>query len=131
MTSRINHHFPQGILATQLAEQFGTPLYVYDSEIIQRQYHRLINAFKSVPIKIKFACKALNNLAILRLMKNLGAGLDAVSIEEVQLGLIAGFEPSQILFTPNSVSFDEIKEAVQLNVQVNIDNIAMLEHFGN
>jgi len=128
-----NNHQAQftGIAPTELAEQFGTPLYVYDAAIIKSQYQKLTNAFQNVPLKIKFACKSLNNLTILKLMKNLGVGLDAVSIEEVQLGLIAGFEPSQILFTPNSVSFEEIQEAVHLNVLVNIDNIAMLEHFGN
>ena len=120
-----------GIPATELAEQFGTPLYVYDAAVISRQYERLTKAFHAVPLKVKFACKALNNQAILRLMKRLGAGLDAVSIEEILLGLHAGFEPSEILFTPNSVSFDEIREAVELKVMVNIDNISMLEHFGD
>ncbi|MFI5134959.1 MAG: diaminopimelate decarboxylase [Chitinophagales bacterium] len=131
MTS--NNHQPLlgGISPAQLTEQFGTPLYVYDAAIIERQCRKLSNAFQNVPLKIKFACKALNNIAILKFMRGLGVGLDAVSIEEVQLGLLAGFEPSQILFTPNSVSFDEIQEAVRLNVLVNIDNIAMLEHFGN
>jgi diaminopimelate decarboxylase len=120
-----------GIPAETLAAEFGTPVYVYDAATIKSQYEKLCNAFHAVPLKVKFACKALNNLAILRLMRTLGAGLDAVSIEEVRLGLLAGFSPDEILFTPNGVSFDEIQEAVKLNVTVNIDNIAMLERFGH
>jgi diaminopimelate decarboxylase len=60
-----------------------------------------------------------------------GAELDTVSIQEVYLGLKAGFKPEEILFTPNCVSFDEIQEAVKLGVMINIDNIAILEQFGH
>lgn len=128
------HHPPHligGIPVNDLVKEFGTPVYVYDAGIIARQYRRLVSAFGQVPVKVKYACKALNNINILHLIKELGAGLDAVSIEEVKLGLLSGFEAREILFTPNSVSFAEIKEAVELGVTVNIDNIALLEHFGN
>lgn len=114
-----------------LANQFGTPLYAYDAETIKRQYNRLTAAFPGVKLKIKYACKALTNLEVLRYIKGLGAGLDAVSIEEVHIGLKAGFQPEEILFTPNSVGFDEIREAVKLGVNINIDNISILEQFGH
>ena len=114
-----------------LCEQFGTPLYVYDGDIIERQYKKLTSAFSSVSLKIKYALKANSNQGILRLMKKLGSGLDAVSIEEVQLGLLAGFSPEEILFTPNGVAFDELKKAVEIGVKINIDNISVLEHFGH
>lgn len=68
---------------------------------------------------------------ILRLFQKLGSGLDTVSIQEVQLGLMAGFEPKDIIFTPNGVSFEEIKEAVELGVKINIDNLSILEQFGH
>jgi len=58
-------------------------------------------------LKIDYAMKALSNLAILKLLKELGAGLDCVSIEEVKLGLAAGFQPQEIIYTPNGVSFNE------------------------
>ena len=112
-------------------KEFGTPLYVYDAETIERQYKKITTAFSGVNLKIKYACKALSNQAILKLIKNLGSGLDAVSIEEVMLGLKAGFAPQEILFTPNGVSFDEIKAGVEKKIVINIDNIALLEHFGN
>ncbi|MFM7015419.1 MAG: diaminopimelate decarboxylase [Bacteroidota bacterium] len=115
----------------EIAAQYGTPCYLYVGEKIEQQYQRLSNAFKDVDVKIKYALKANNNMAILKLLQKQGAGLDAVSLEEVQLGLYAGFRAEQILFTPNSISFSEIVEAVSLGVQINIDNISLLEQFGN
>ncbi|HMK06314.1 MAG TPA: diaminopimelate decarboxylase [Flavobacterium sp.] len=115
-----------------LAEQFGSPLYVYDAEKIESQYHRLTSAFSKVErLRVNYAVKALSNVAVLQLMKQIGAGLDTVSIQEVQLGLHAGFAPYRIIYTPNGVSFEEIEEAAQLGVQINIDNLSVLEHFGN
>lgn len=115
----------------QLAEQFGNPLYVYDAEKIQSQYLRLRGAFSKVErLRINYAVKALSNLAILQLLKQMGSNLDTVSIQEVQLGLHAGFQPQQIIYTPNGVSFEEIEEVAQLGVQINIDNLSVLEHFG-
>lgn len=114
-----------------LAEQFGTPLYVYDENTFVSQYKRLTNAFKGVNLKIKYACKALSNQAILKVFKKIGSGLDAVSIQEVKLGLKAGYAPEEILFTPNGVSFEEIKMGVDAGVVINIDNISILEHFGH
>lgn len=115
----------------QLAEEFGSPLYVYDAEKIQSQYNRLTSAFSKVErLRINYAAKALSNLAVLQLLKSFGSNLDTVSIQEVQLGLHAGFEPHQIIYTPNGVSFEEIEEAALLGVQINIDNLSVLEHFG-
>lgn len=126
-----NRYTLQNIPVLDICEEFGTPLYVYDTSIIERQYQRLTNAFSAVPLKLKYACKALNNLSVLKFMRKLGAGLDAVSIEEVELGLMAGFTPEEILFTPNSVSFEEIKKGVEHGITINIDNIAVLEQFGH
>lgn len=114
----------------KIAQQYGTPVYVYHAERIEFQYNRLKNAFKSVDVQLHYAMKALNNINILKLMKNMGSGLDAVSIEEVELGLMAGFEPHQIMYTPNCVDFDEIVAAVDKGVVINIDNISILEQFG-
>lgn len=114
-----------------IAHTFGSPVYVYDAEKISSQYHRLVNAFSAVPkLRINYAMKALSNISVLKLMKDLGTGLDTVSIQEVQLGLLAGFAPEQIIFTPNGVSMNEIEEAMRLGVQLNIDNLSFLEQFG-
>ncbi len=115
----------------ELAETYGTPLYVYNTDRIAARYKGLTDAFKDANVKIKYAAKALTNINILRLLQQLGSGLDTVSIQEVKLGLKAGFEPQEIIYTPNCVSFDEIREAVELGVHINIDNISVLEQFGH
>jgi diaminopimelate decarboxylase len=115
----------------KIAQNYGAPVYVYDSEKIISQFNRLTKAFGSVPkLKLNYAAKALSNISILRLMNSLGSGLDTVSIQEVQLGLMAGFQPHDIIYTPNGVSLEEIEEASQLGVQINIDNLSILEQFG-
>ncbi len=114
-----------------LAEEFGTPLHVYEKEKIEEKISKLKNAFKQVPSRFFYACKALSNINILKTIAQAGIGLDTVSINEVKLGLKAGFEPKNILFTPNCVAFDEIAEAKELGIHINIDNISILEQFGN
>ena len=114
-----------------IATEFGNPLYVYDSTKIASQYQRLTTAFSSIGnLKINYATKALSNVSILKLMRELGSGLDTVSIQEVKLGLAAGFEPKAIIYTPNGVSLNEIEEVAKMGVQINIDNLSLLEQFG-
>ena len=114
-----------------LAEQFGSPLYVYNAEKIQSQYNRLTKAFSKVnKLRINYAMKALSNVAILELLKEMGSGLDTVSIQEVLLGLHAGYDPDKIFYTPNGVSLEEIEEVNAMGVQINIDNLSILEQFG-
>jgi len=120
-----------GVDLLDVANEFGTPVYVYDADTIADKYQQINAAFSSVKLRIKFACKALTNLTILRYMKSLGAGLDAVSIQEAMLGIKAGFDPKDILFSPNGVSFDEIRKGVELGLTINIDNISILEQFGH
>lgn len=116
----------------KIAQEFEAPLYVYDAEKITSQYQRLTNAFNGVSsLRLNYAAKALSNLSILRLMNSLGSGLDTVSIQEVKLGLMAGFQPESIIYTPNGVSLEEIEEAAALGVQINIDNLSVLEQFGS
>ncbi len=114
-----------------MATEYGTPLYIYQKEKIESQYKKLTNAFKQSNTKFFYACKALSNINILKIVQKMGAGLDTVSINEVKLGLMAGFEPHQILYTPNCVHFSEIEEAKEFGVHINIDNISILEQFGN
>ena len=114
-----------------LVEKYDSPLYVYDAEKIEEQYKRITGAFSSVKhLKINYAVKALSNVNILKLFKSFNAGLDTVSVQEVQLGLKAGFDPQDIIFTPNGVSLEEIVQAKDLGVQINIDNLSILEQFG-
>jgi diaminopimelate decarboxylase len=115
----------------QIANKFGTPVYVYHAERITEQYQKLQKAFSKCTAQFFYACKSLTNINILKHINNLGASLDCVSINEVKLGLMAGFKADNILFTPNCVDFEEILQAKDLGVKINIDNISILEQFGN
>ena len=116
----------------QAASEFGSPLYVYDANKIKYQYNRLVKSFKSVKnLQLNYAVKALSNISILKYLIDLGSGIDAVSIQEVHLALKSGINPEKIIYTPNGVSMDEIKFASELGVKINIDNLSVLEDFGN
>ena len=115
----------------QIAKDYGSPVYVYDAHKMEDQYNRLTAAFSKVnKLKINYAAKALTNISVLKFINKLGAGLDTVSIQEVRLGLHAGFVPEKIIYTPNGVSLEEIEEVAKLGVQINIDNLSILEQFG-
>jgi diaminopimelate decarboxylase len=116
---------------TAIAGEFGTPVYVYHAEKIKEQYGKLQNAFKKCDARIFYACKSLTNINVLKYIHTLGASLDCVSINEVKLGLLAGFSKDAILYTPNCVDFEEVLAAKELGVNINIDNISILEQFGN
>jgi len=131
MEFKNNTYRIQGLDVTGIAKQYGTPLYVYDAAKITDQMQTLKNAFSNQNVRIKFAAKSLTNISILKLIRSLGTGVDVVSIQEAHIAIKAGFKPSEILFTPNCVDFDEMLEGVELGLTINIDNISILEQFGN
>jgi diaminopimelate decarboxylase len=114
----------------QLANEFGTPLYVYHAEKIKEQYEKLKLAFAKTNTRFFYACKALTNVSILKYIKSLGSSVDCSSIFEVRLALHAGFSPKNILYTSNGINFSEIEEAQSLGVIINIDSLSNLEKFG-
>lgn len=113
-----------------IAEEFGTPVYVYHAEKIKSQYERLTAAFSGINAKFFYACKALTNINILRYIKSMGCHVDCSSVNEVQLAIKAGFEPKNILYTSNNIHFTEIVKAAELGVNINIDSLSNLEKFG-
>ncbi len=115
----------------ELVGKYGSPLYIYETAKMKSQLERLVNAFKDTRMLVYYACKALTNLNILHFFQKMGTGLDAVSIQEVMLGIKAGFKPEDILYTANCVSLEEIEKVVKLGVRINIDNISILEQFGH
>jgi diaminopimelate decarboxylase len=115
---------------TRLAQQFGTPVYVYHAEKIKEQYQKLTAAFRDSNTLFFYACKALTNINILRYIRDLGANVDCSSINEVRLALHAGFPIERVLYTSNGIGFDEIEEAQGLGVIINIDSLSNLEKFG-
>jgi len=120
----------QNVSWQRLAEEFGTPLYIYDAQKILTRLKDLQTAFADSQAKVKYAIKALSNISVLKLLKRHGAGADAVSVNEIKLALLAGFVPQDIVYTPSCADFDEISEAVALGVTVNLDSLPMLEQFG-
>ena len=112
------------------ANEYGTPLYVYHAEKINSQYQSLLTHFSASNTRFFYACKALTNIHILDVVKRAGCNVDCSSINEAKLALHVGFAPQNILYTSNSVSFEEICEAVSLGLNVNIDSLSNLEKFG-
>ena len=114
----------------EAAYNFGTPIYVYDLSIIENQYRKLQNSFKNLNnYKVHFASKSLSNISILKFIKNLGLGLDAVSLEEIKTGIICGFNKDEILYTPNGVDFSEIQEAKSIGVKINLDSLESIKEY--
>lgn len=130
MAASNNPIYIQGVSLESIAKEFGTPVYVYDGEKITSQIHTLKKAFEKVPLKIKYATKALTNISVLKLVKRAGGEVDAVSLEEVKICLQAGYEGKDIMYTPSGVSLDEIKQVVELGAMINLDSISILEQFG-
>ncbi len=114
----------------KIAKEFGTPVYVYHAEKIKEQYEKLTESFKNTNTVFFYACKALTNINILKYIRSLGCNVDCSSINEVRLALHAGFSPGNILYTSNGIAFDEIEEAKELGVIINIDSLSNLKKFG-
>ncbi len=131
MKLKKNRYVVQGYDVSLLAHTYGTPLYIYDTASIDHQISIFKKAFSGVNVRINYACKANTNLCILKYMKHRGLCLDTVSLQEVKMGLSTGFDPGEIIFTPNCVDFDEITEAVSLGVRINIENLSNLQKFGS
>jgi diaminopimelate decarboxylase len=119
---------PQQLL--NIADEYGTPVYVYHAEKITEQFQKLQQAFAGCPARFFYASKALTNINILKHIKSLGCHADCSSINEVKLALHAGFSKENVLYTSNGIAFSEIEEAVTLGVNVNIDSLSNLEKFG-
>lgn len=129
MSASVTEFQIAGLGVGSLAREFGTPLYVYNGNVIINQLEKL-RAVLPARHSIRYAAKALTNPAVLRLLEQHGAGLDCVSIQEVQLGLFAGYAPERISYTPNNVAFEEILQAAELGVEITLDNLPALERFG-
>jgi diaminopimelate decarboxylase len=120
----------QNFTVESLANQFGTPLYVYDGNKIEEQIGKMRKAFAGTNLKLKYACKALTNINIMKLMRKNGVDIDVVSTQEAHLAILAGYEPHQIQYTPSGVAFAEVQEAVTLGLRMNLDSLPLLEKFG-
>jgi diaminopimelate decarboxylase len=120
----------QGLNSVAIAQQFGTPVYVYDAEKITNQIKSLKTAFSGSDVRVKYAAKALTNISILKLIRKHGAGIEVVSLEEAHIAMKAGFTSAEIVFTPSGVDFSEIIQGVSLGLSINIDSLPALQKFG-
>ncbi|MDR2846229.1 MAG: diaminopimelate decarboxylase [Candidatus Methanoplasma sp.] len=117
-----------GLPVTDIADRFGTPVYVTDEQRLRENYRNIYGAFaKHIDTRIHYACKANTNLAILTILAKEGSGIDAVSIGEVRTCLKAGFRPENIMYTGVNVSDAELKAVTDLGVMINVDSFSELE----
>ncbi len=113
--------------AVELASQFGTPLYVYDTAVIRRQIASVKRAFSSLPLRPFYAMKANSNLSILRLIRSEGFGCDAVSPGEIYLARRAGFDSEDIWFTCSNVSDDDLRAIADPDIVINVNSMSEID----
>ncbi len=119
-----------GCSVEDLLREFGSPLYVYEADSIYSQYRKLRKSFAEVPVQIHYAMKANYNPAILKILLEEGAWIDAVAPMEAQLALEVGFPSERILFTGNNVGLNELEYCLEHNIPINIESLTLLEKYG-
>ena len=113
----------------QLAEEFGTPLYIYSRATLERHWHAFDSALGKHPHLICYAVKANSNIGILNVMAKLGSGFDIVSQGELERVLAAGGEASKVVFSGVAKSRSEIMRALEVGIRCfNVESIAELHH---
>ncbi|RMF91718.1 MAG: diaminopimelate decarboxylase [Methanobacteriota archaeon] len=118
-----------GVDAVGLAETYKTPLYVTDEERVRTRYREVCAAFSrsGYDVRVKYACKANTSLAVLRILRQEGAGADVLSEGELRAALHVGFRPEDIIFTGNNKSDEELLLALESGVVINLDSLHELE----
>lgn len=118
-----------GADALEIAQEYGTPLYVTDEMRVRDNYRRVHQAFTNEykDFKIFYAAKANTSLAMMKILEQEGSCIDAVSPGEIYTALMAGFEGDRILYTGNNVTTDELKFALDAGVRMNLDSVSMME----
>ncbi len=127
-TSNNGQLFAEQVAMTQLAEQFGTPLYVYSRAALTRHYQAYANALGDHPGMVCYAVKANSNIAVLNVLARLGAGFDIVSEGELERVLLAGGDPSKVVFSGVGKTPAEMRRALDVGVHCfNVESEAELE----
>ena len=122
-----NQLMAENLPVKQLAEQFGTPLYVYSRATLERHWHAFNNAFGEHPHLVCFAVKSNPNIAILNVMAKLGSGFDIVSHGELERVLAAGGDAAKVVFSGVAKSHQEIARALEVNIRCfNVESEAEL-----
>jgi diaminopimelate decarboxylase len=116
-----------GVALAEIAAAAGTPAYVYNADTIRRRYTELHEALGRLPHQIEYAVKANSCLAVLRVLRELGAGCDIVSVGELRRALAAGYAPGKIVFSGVGKTLPELAEACAAGIQINIESLEELE----
>ena len=114
----------------KIAKEYGTPLYVYNEDILRDRMHKVANIVTKYPYKANYSMKANSNLSILKIAHEEGVNCDAMSEGEIRLLLAAGFSKDEIFFVPNNIDRDEMKYAIDLGIMTSLDSIDQLRMFG-
>lgn len=122
--------FFKGNNPEEIASKYGTPLYVYNEDIIRDRMLRVAGIIKKYPYRANYSCKTNTNLEILKIALSVGVNADAMSEGEMRMLLAAGFSPDRIFYVPNNVSSEEMQFAIDKNITVSLDSLDQLERFG-
>ena len=125
-----NTLFLEDISVETLMQEYGSPLYVYEESVLRSQFRQLSSGFPEGLLEIHYSMKANSNPSLLKILREEGSSIDAVSEFEVRLALESGFEPQQIIFTGNNNTLAEIEYCVEQEVSVNLGSLVLLEKFG-
>tara|TARA_Y100000310_G_scaffold327304_1_gene393432 strand:- start:148 stop:1446 length:1299 start_codon:yes stop_codon:yes gene_type:complete len=130
METKKNKLFLGGVGAEAIIKKFGSPCYVYEEDTILQRFNELDKAITYPKKKLLFACKANTNAVVMRTLLEKGVGLDVVSIGEMQLALDIGFKPKDILFTATAPTDEELQQAIDAGVVMNMDSLSEMRRYG-
>ena len=114
----------------QLTEEYGTPLYVYNENILRKRCRELKGLISYKNFKVNYSPKANGNLELIKIIRSEGLRVDAMSPGEIYVNLLAGYKPEEILYISNNVSEDEFRYAIDAGVKISVDSVSQLELFG-
>ncbi len=122
--------FFQGVDAFELAKKFGTPLYIYNERILRDRCNNIKNLVPYDNFRVNYSAKANSNLTLLKIVRDCGLDVDAMSPGEISVELKAGFDPSQIFYISNNVTEEEMQFAIDKGITVSCDSLEQLDQFG-
>lgn len=117
-------------LCFKLKEKYGTPLYVYSEAILRERCRDIKDLLPNKNVKINYSAKANTNLELLKIIKDEGLDVDAMSPGEIYIEQMAGFKPEQIFYISNNVSAEEMNYAIERDILISVDSLSQLEMFG-
>src|SRR5687768_2041588 len=115
------------VSVADIAERFGTPVYVYDAQTLEAQIEKVKRAFAGLPFQPFYAMKANSNVSLLRLISERGFGCDAVSPGEIRLARHAGFAPENIWFTCSNVSDEDLRDVGDPRIVINVNSMSEID----